>query len=239
MSKVVLVTGASGGIGCACARLFAASGYKVAVHFNNTQAPAAALAEEIGGFLVQAELSDEAQVARMFEEIRIHLGAVDVLINNAGVAQRKLFDKTARADYEYLFSGNVLSAVNCSREAVKDMLHRHSGAIINISSMWGVSGASCEVLYSASKAALIGFTKALAKELGPSSINVNCIAPGVIDTRMNADLSPEDMAALAEETPLCRIGKAEDVAKAALFLASADASFITGQILGVDGGFIV
>ncbi len=239
MRKVVLVTGASGGIGCACAQLFAASGYKVVIHYNKNKASAQALAEEIDGFSVQADLRDENQVARMFDEIRRELGTVQILINNAGVAQRKLFDETTTADYEHIFGGNVLSAINCSREAVKDMLRSHSGSIINISSMWGISGASCEVLYSASKAALTGFTKALAKELGPSGITVNCIAPGVIDTKMNSDLSAEDIAALADETPLCRIGKPEDVAKAALFLCSADAGFITGQILGVDGGFIV
>ncbi len=239
MKKIVLITGASGGIGCACARQFAANGYGVAIHYNKNEAAATELAGQTGGLAVQAELSDEAQVAAMFAKIRKELGAVDVLINNAGVAQHKLFDETTRADYEYLFGSNVLSAVNCSREAVKDMLRSHSGSIVNISSMWGVSGSSCEVLYSASKAALIGLTKALAKELGPSSINVNCIAPGVIDTKMNADLSAEDMAALADETPLCRIGTPEDVAKAALFLCSPGAGFITGQVLGVDGGFIV
>ncbi len=239
MSKVALVTGASGGIGCACARLFAASGYTVAVHFNKNEKTAKELAEEIGGLAFHADLTSEEETAEMFEQIRSQLGEIDVLINNAGVARRQLFDESTREDYEFLFGGNVLSAVNCSREAAKSMIRTHSGKILNISSMWGISGASCEVLYSASKAAVIGLTKALAKELGPSGIAVNCIAPGVIDTKMNADLTEEDKQTLADETPLCRIGKPEEVAKAALFLCSEQADFITGQVLSVDGGFII
>ena len=244
MKKTVLVTGASGGIGSACARLFAGNGYKVAVHYFTNEAAAAALAEELTAngceaISVRADLGDDVQVREMFSKIRCELGEVDILINNAGTAQQKLFTDTNRADYNALFGSNVLSAVNCSREALRHMIAQHSGSIVNISSMWGVCGASCEVLYSASKAAVIGFTKALAKEVGPSNIRVNCIAPGVISTKMNAHLTVDDMVALADETPLCRIGEPDEVAKAAYFLACEDSSFITGQVLSVDGGFII
>lgn len=244
MSKTVLITGASGGIGSACVRLFAAEGYKVAIHYNTDKAAADKLKDELHGtgceaVCVWADLRDEAAVNGMFAEIEAQLGEVDVLVNNAGVSQQKLFTDTTLADYDYVFGVNTLGTVNCCRAALPSMIRRKSGRIINISSMWGVSGASCEVLYSASKAAVIGFTKALAKEVGPSGITVNCIAPGVINTKMNKNLTEEDMAVLSDETPLCRIGEPEEVAQAVAFLASEKSSFITGQILGVDGGFIV
>ena len=244
MSKTVLITGASGGIGSACVRLFAAEGYKVAIHYNTDKAAADKLKDELHGIgceavSVWADLRDEAAVNGMFAEIEAQLGEVDVLVNNAGVSQQKLFTDTTLADYDYVFGVNTLGTVNCCRAALPSMIRRKSGRIINISSMWGVSGASCEVLYSASKAAVIGFTKALAKEVGPSGITVNCIAPGVINTKMNKNLTEEDMAVLSDETPLCRIGEPEEVAQAVAFLASEKSSFITGQILGVDGGFIV
>ena len=244
MSKTVLITGASGGIGGACVRLFAASGYKGAIHYNSGEAAANKLKEELHSsgceaVCVSADLRDEAQVNKMFADIESQLGEVEVLVNNAGVSQQKLFTDTTLADYDFVFGVNTLGTVNCCRAALPSMIRRKSGRIINISSMWGVSGASCEVLYSASKAAVIGFTKALAKEVGPSGITVNCIAPGVINTKMNKNLTEADMAVLSDETPLCRIGEPEEVAHAVVFLASDKASFITGQILGVDGGFIV
>ncbi len=225
-------------------RLFAASGYKVAVHYNSDEASAKKLVSELRSngceaVCVSADLRDEAQVNRMLADIESQLGSVDVLVNNAGVSQQKLFTDTTLADYDFVFGVNILGTVNCCRAVLPAMIRRKSGRIINVSSMWGVSGASCEVLYSASKAAVIGFTKALAKEVGPSGITVNCIAPGVINTKMNGNLTNEDIAALSDETPLCRIGEPEEVAHAAVFLASDKASFITGQILGVDGGFIV
>ena len=244
MKKTVLVTGASGGIGGACARLFAAEGYKVALHYNNDESSAQALKTELCAagcecVCVQADLKCDEQVKNMVAEVEKSLGEIAVLVNNAGVAQQKLFTDTTQQDYDHVFCANTLGTVNCSRAVLPAMVRNKSGRIINISSMWGVSGASCEVLYSASKAAVIGFTKALAKEVGPSGITVNCIAPGVINTKMNGHLSNEDMAALCDETPLCRIGEPEEVAEAVLFFASEKASFITGQTLSVDGGFVL
>ena len=165
-------------------------------------------------------------------------GSADILINNAGIAQQKLFTDITDDDFTRMFDINVRGVFNCCRAALPYMIHKKHGRIINISSMWGVCGASCEVHYSASKAAVIGMTKALAKEVGPSGITVNCIAPGLIDTPMNANLSKETINELCEETPVGRIGTPEDIANAALFLASDSSSFITGQVLGVDGGFI-
>ncbi len=243
MSKTVLVTGASGGIGGACARLFAAEGYKVAIHYNKDKDSAESLKAEIcslGGeaVCVCADLTDENQVIDMLRNVERELGEVDLLVNNAGVSQQKLFTDTTREDYELVFGVNILATVNCCRAVLPSMIRRKSGRIVNVSSMWGISGASCEVLYSASKAAVAGFTKALAKEVGPSGIMVNCVAPGVINTKMNSHLSGEDMAALCDETPLCRIGEPEEVAQAVLFLATDKSAFVTGQVLSVDGGFI-
>lgn len=244
MSKTVLVTGASGGIGSACARLFAAEGYKVAIHYNKDKASAESLRAQIcsaGGeaVCVCADLSDNGQVAAMLSTVEAELGEVDVLVNNAGVSQQKLFTDTTPEDYELVFGANILSAVNCCRAVLPSMIRRKSGRIVNISSMWGISGASCEVLYSASKAAVIGFTKALAKEVGPSGITVNCVAPGVINTKMNSHLSDEDMAALCDETPLCRIGEPDEIAQAVFFLSCEKSAFITGQTLSADGGFVI
>lgn len=244
INKTVLVTGASGGIGSACARLFADNGFNVAVHYFKNKTAADILTRELcsngcKAVSVCADLSDEAQVAEMFGLIRHELGKVDVLVNNAGVAQQKLFTLTTSDDYSFIFSSNVKSTVNCCREALKDMVSIHSGSIINISSMWGISGASCEALYSASKAAIIGLTKALAKEYGPCNIRINCVAPGVIDTKMNANLTDDDLSALADDTPLCRIGKPEEIAKTVFFLAGEDSSFITGQTVSADGGFVL
>lgn len=244
MNKTVLITGASGGIGSACARLFAENGYSVAVHYFKNEQAAQILVDELCGLgckaiAFSADLSNEAQTEAMIKKAEEQLGVIGVLINNAGVAQQKLFTDTTQADYDFIFGANVKSAVNCSRAVLPAMIRAKQGRIINISSMWGISGASCEVLYSASKAAVIGFTKALAKEVGPSGITVNCIAPGVINTKMNAKLSAEDIAALADETPLCRIGEPIEVAQTALFLAENGASFITGQTISVDGGIIL
>ena len=244
MKKTVLITGASGGIGKAAALAFAKAGYNVAVHYNNSQAAAEELCRELESMgvkavAVQADVSDKAAVEKMFADVRAAIGAVGVLVNNAGIAEQALFSDITEEMWDRMFDVNVKGAYLCTKSALPDMIHEKWGRIINISSMWGISGASCEVHYSASKAALIGFTKALAKEVGLSGITVNCIAPGVIDTKMNGHLSPNIMEELKNETPLNRIGTPEDVAEAILFLASEKSSFITGQVLSVDGGFIL
>ena len=233
--KKALITGASRGIGAACARALAEDGYQVYVNFHQSEAAAKKLADELGGIAVQADVSDPAAVEKMF-----HItGPIDLLVCNAGIAFSGLFSDITPEIWRKIFAVNVDGVYNCCRCALPHMIHEKAGNIITMSSIWGVTGASCETAYSAAKAAVIGFTKALAKEVAPSGIRVNCIAPGVIDTDMNSALSAEDMAALREETPLGYIGAPADVANAVRFLASEKSGFITGQVLGVNGGFLI
>ena len=244
MKKTVLITGAAGGIGRAAAIAFAKAGYNIAVHYNKSREAAERLCTELEGLgakavPVQADISDRKAVEKMFEQARTVLGNIGILVNNAGIAGQALFSDITEEMWDRMFDVNVKGAYLCTQAVLPDMIHEKWGRIINISSMWGISGASCEVHYSASKAALIGFTKALAKEVGLSGITVNCIAPGVIDTQMNGHLSPEIIEELKNETPLNRIGTPEDAAEAILFLASEKSSFITGQVLSVDGGFVL
>ena len=242
MKHTVLVTGSSRGIGRAIAERFARDGHRVAIHcrVRRTEADAlkAALQQEhLSVMAVQGDVSKEAEVARMLEEIRAYFGPVDVLVNNAGIAlpQQLLTDCTA-ADWDRLFAVNVRGAFLCCRGVLPDMVRKKRGSIVNLSSMWGVTGGSCEVPYSASKAALIGLTKALAREVAPSGIRVNCVAPGFVPTGMNAHLSPEAVEGIREETPLLTLGTPEDVAAAVCFLACEEARFLTGQVLCCDGG---
>lgn len=244
MKKTVLITGASRGIGRAAAEAFAKAGYDVAVNYNKSAEAAETLCRELEKYSVkalpfQADVADKKAVEKMSAEIEIAMGAVSVLVNNAGIAEQALFTDITEEMWDRMFAVNVKGAYNCTQAVLPKMIHEKYGRIINISSMWGISGASCEVHYSAAKAALIGFTKALAKEVGLSGITVNCVAPGVIDTDMNGHLSPETISELKEETPLNRIGAPRDVAETVLFLASEKASFITGQTISVDGGFIL
>ncbi len=185
-----------------------------------------------------ADVSSEEDVKKLFETARSYGGA-DVLVNNAGVSYIGLLQDMSADEIKRVLDINLTGAILCSREAAKQMIPKKSGCIINIASMWGEVGASCEAVYSASKAGLIGFTKALAKELGPSGIRVNCVSPGVIKTDMNKELTEETLAELSEDTPLLRLGSPEEVAKAAAFLASEESSFITGQVLSVNGGITV
>lgn len=240
--KTALVTGASGGIGQAVARRLAADGYRVALNYLKNETGARKLAEELtraygpsSAVPVRADISDSAQVEELFRAC----GPVDLLVNNAGIAQQKLFTDLTDRDWDDMFNVDVRGVFLCCRRALPDMIRNKSGCIVNISSMWGQVGASCEAHYSAAKAAVIGLTKALAKEEGPSGIRVNCVAPGVIATEMNAGFSEETMRELREETPLCRIGSPEDIADAVAFLASPQSCFITGQVLGVSGGMVI
>lgn len=240
MSKTVFITGSSRGIGAAIAKAFHQSGYNIVINYNRSEKEAIAISGSLSGsLLLKGDVSKEADVKEMIEKTVSHFGSIDVLVNNAGVSVVNLLTDTTIEEWERLFSINVTGTFLASKYAAKEMIKNHSGKIINISSIWGVSGASMESCYSASKGAVIAFTKALAKELGPSGITVNCVAPGFIDTDMNSDVTENDRALFCEETPLGRIGTTEEVAKTVLFLASDNASFITGQILGVDGGVIV
>lgn len=242
--KTVLITGASRGIGRETARNFSEKGYNVAINYNKSKEAAESLCAELkaGGGSAEvfcADVSDSSQVENMVAEITRKFGEIDVLVNNAGIAPRQgLFTDFSADDAKAVFDTNIFGMMNCARAVVPHMVRQKCGKIVNISSIWGICGGSCEVLYSSAKAAVIGFTKALAKELAPSSINVNCIAPGMIDTDMNAHLSAEDMEAFCNDIPLGRVGSVSDVAESILFLTSDAASYITGQVLTVDGGFI-
>ena len=237
--KVALITGGSRGIGRAMVELFAESGYSVAFTYKSSHEAAAELSERTGALAINADSANPTDIERAVKTVEEKLGNVDILINNAAVSSFSLFTDLTLEAWRASFSTNVDGAFLYSKLTLPSMIRNHSGRIINISSMWGQVGSSCEVHYSATKAALIGMTKALAKEVGPSGITVNCIAPGVIDTDMNAALSEDDMAALKDETPLMRIGTPREVAAAALFLAGDDAAFITGAVINVNGGLVV
>ena len=241
---VVLITGASRGIGAAAAELCAAQGWDVALNYRANRELAEGLADRLARtyrvktLAVAADVADAAAVDAMFAAVEAALGPVDVLVNNAGIAQMGLFTDLTEAEWDRVFDVNCKGMFLCSRRALPGMITAHRGSIINLSSMWGQVGASCEVAYSAAKAAVIGLTKALAKEVGPSGIRVNCVAPGVIATDMNAALTAEDIAALEEETPLCRIGTAAETAQAILWLAGEKSAFVTGQVLAPNGGIV-
>ena len=242
-SKTVLITGASRGIGAAAARAFAAAGYAVAVHYHTSEAEALALVRELTAaghtaIAVRADVSDPAQVEKMVDNVLEKFCQLDILVCNAGVSETGLVSQIDEERWRRLFTVNVDGVHHCCQAVLPHMIHRKAGSIVTVSSIWGLCGASCEAAYSAAKAGVIGLTQALAKELAPSGITVNCVAPGAIDTQMNAHLGPEALRALAEETPLGRLGAPEDVANTLLFLASEGASFLTGQVIGVDGGFL-
>lgn len=243
-NKVLVVTGASRGIGAEIAYRAALAGYCVVINYNNSEEAAQKVCARIkneGGkaICIKADVSDEAQVKTLCQKVLDLYGRVDVLVNNAGISSFSLFTDITTELWDKTFDVNVKGQFLVTRAFLPSMIRRKEGKIINISSVWGICGSSCEVHYSASKAAIIGMTKALAKEVGPSGICVNCVAPGVIDTEMNKALTPEDLKSLADETPLERIGTAYDVAKTVLFLASDDASFITGQVISPNGGFVI
>jgi len=244
MHQTTLISGASGAIGGACALAMAQRGDRIAVHFHQHQPEAEGLMAEIldmGGIakLFRADLTRREEVQRLCGDIAGAFGAIDVLVNNAGAAQFAQFQDIEERDWDRILDANLKSAYLLTRAVLPQMISRKKGCIVNIASMWGQVGASCEVHYSAAKGGLIAMTKALAKEVGPSGIRVNCVAPGVIDTPMIRDLDADARRALAAETPLGRLGEPRDVAGAVLFLTGEDASFITGQVLGVNGGFVI
>ena len=244
MDRVALVTGASRGIGRAIALELAEEGYAVCVNYLEHRQQAEEVAETIrrrGGsaMAVQADVADRASVAAMVRETEAALGPVTLLVNNAGIAGQIQFQDITDEQWHRYLSVNLGGSRNTIQAVLPHMLHVKAGSIVNISSIWGLRGASCEVAYACTKAALIGLTRSLALELAPSQIRVNCVAPGVINTDMVQVLGQETLRQLAEETPLGRLGTPEDVAHAVVFLASDKASFLTGQVLGADGGFIV
>lgn len=242
--KYALITGGSRGIGAAAARLFARRGWGVAVGYDKSEAHARALVRELEGLgvptlSVKADVADAVQVHRMVDTVLENFCQLDILVCSAGISHVGLISQIAESEWRRLFAVNVDGVHHCCQAVLPHMLERRSGSIVTVSSMWGQVGASCEAAYSATKGAVIAYTKSLAKELGPSNIRVNCVAPGVIDTDMNAHLTPEDMAALADETPLGRIGTPEETAAAIAFLASDEASFLTGQVVAPNGGLVV
>jgi 3-oxoacyl-[acyl-carrier protein] reductase len=242
MNKTVFITGGAKGIGAACAEEFVKKGYNVAVNYRSSREKAEALEKKLKEkgtdvTLFCGDCSDEKRVVEMISATEKKYGKIDVLVNNAGVSLIKLFTETTESEWDYVFSNNLKSAFLCSKAVCRGMINAGGGAIVNVSSMWGVCGASCEVAYSSSKAGMIGLTKALAKELSLSNIRVNCVCPGVTDTDMNASLDEETVRELIGQIPLSRFAAPEDIAKAVLFFAETE--YITGQILTVDGGMTV
>ena len=244
MREVAIITGASRGIGRGVARELAARGYALALNYIEHEDAAKALQAELSAqgaecFIGQADVADRSAVFAMAEECRRRYGPITALVSNAGIAGQMQFQDIREEDWRRYFAVNVDGAYHAVQAVLPDMLHAHRGSIVTVSSMWGLRGASCEVCYSATKAALIGLTRSLARELAPTNIRVNCVAPGVIRTDMVQVLGEETLRCLAEETPLGRLGTPEDIAKAVCYFLSPDASFVTGQVLTADGGFIL
>lgn len=237
--RTVLITGGSRGIGKAMVEYFAANGYSVAFTYKSSEIEAKNLAEATGALAIRADSADKVQVRIAVNTVIDAFGHIDCLINNAAISSFSLFTDLTLEDWNNIVGVNLTGAFLYSKAVIPSMVSRKSGRIINISSMWGIVGSSCEVHYSTTKAGLIGMTKALAKELGPSGITVNAIAPGLIDTDMNGSLSEDDLQSVIDDTPVMRIGKPIDVARAAYFLCEDGSSFITGEVMNLSGGFIM
>ncbi len=242
--KTAVVTGGAGGIGAAICEALCRQGYSVIINFCHSKENAEKLAARLcacgyDAVVFGADVSRSNEADALIDFAFSYGGRLDLLVNNAGVSLRTLFDLTSDEQWRSITDINLTGVFNCSRAAVKHMLSAKNGRIINISSMWGQTGGACEVAYSASKAGVIGLTKALAKELAPSGITVNCICPGVIDTPMMSGFSDEDKSLIAEDIPVGKFGTPEDVANAVAFLASDNSSYITGQVIGVNGGSVI
>lgn len=239
-TKTVLITGGSRGIGKAMVYAFARAGYQVLLNFNHSEDLANQIASEFSNVKVYgADVGDQNKVFQMIEYTKQNMGGIDILINNAGISCSGLFQDLQLDEWEKLMNVNLTGIYNCCKAVLPEMISKKQGKIINISSVWGLVGASNEVAYSASKAGVIGLTKALAKEVGPSNIQVNCIAPGIVMTDMISEYSMEELNAITEQIPLGRIGETSDIANLALFLASDSANYITGQIFSPNGGWVV
>lgn len=237
--KNVLITGGSRGIGRACVEKFTREGYQVSFIYNNSDSLAAELSAKTGAHAIKSDISNPIEATDAVRKAINHMGSIDILINNAGISLIKLFTETTNEDYYNVINTNFGGTFFVTREAAKSMISSHFGRIVNVGSMWGKVGSSCEVAYSASKSALEGFTKALAKELGPSKITVNCIEPGVINTEMNANLDETVLLELCKDTPIGKIGDADELADFICLIATEKSGFLTGQIIGFDGGFAI
>ncbi len=244
MTKTVLITGGAKGIGAAAVKVFAGHHYNVMINYLHSEQEALSLVGELQkqgakAMACQADVSRRDQVEAMIEKGKERFGSIDILVNNAGVSQQKLFTDLTEDEWERMMAVHVKGTFNCCQAILPDMIRKRAGKIINISSIWGMVGASCEVHYSTAKAAVIGLTKALAKELGPSGIQVNCVAPGIVETEMIAFLDKEERQSLENETPLMRFGRPEEIANTVFYLASAQADFMTGQVISPNGGFVI
>ncbi len=241
MKRTVIITGGSRGIGAACVKKFAQAGYEVAFVYEKNEEAAEAVAKETGALALMCDVADFKAMADAVRGAGTYFGikSFDALVCAAGITGDGLITDISDEDIRRVIDVNLMGTINAVRAVIPGMIGEKRGSVVTVSSVWGQTGASMESVYAASKGAVIAFTKSLAKELGPSGIRVNCVSPGVIDTDMNKGHSKETMRELAEETPLCRIGRPEEAADTAYYLASEAASFVTGQIISVNGGFYI
>ncbi len=239
MCKNVIITGGTRGIGAACTEIFIKNGYNVYAIYNKDEKSANELSNRLGCKIYQADVANREAIRKVISEIINDAGRIDVLVNNAGIAGQKLFIDLEDNEWDNMINTNLTGVYNVTKEVLKNMILNHSGSIVNVSSIWGQCGASCEAHYSASKAGVIGLTKALAKEVALSGIRVNCVAPGMIKTQMNSAFSEEDVREICEEIPMGRMGTPQECAELIYFIASEKASYITGQTIGINGGWEV